>query len=285
MKRFLKPVYAGISGKKNQEGKYEIKVDLENNSSTDIIQFLKPYQTMLGDHIYWFGYKYNEGIKDKDLYNAFIEFIKNVRKDEEVEYKANEEGLNIPYSPDRITESELDSMILRSLNRIGLSKYNIDAIVYPGSSNHNLVSMMINSFKKYLKNSDRITFTELKKLASNQVQLRRKDFIKDLQEGDESLDGMSIDTIYKLQQELEDKGDKPFSIRKDIHPQQLRKYVDKIFENEASEAIQNAHNVLVVDDFKTSGTTILDIISMIEQTNQNDDLNIYVFTLMGNFKK
>ncbi len=285
MKRLLKSVYAGISGKRNDEGKYEIKVDLDNNSDDDIIQFVSPYQTMLGDHIYWFGYKYNEGIKDKDLYNAFIEFIKNVRKDDEVDYRANKDGINIPYSPDKITESELDSMIIRALDRIGISKYNIDAIVYPGSSSHNLVSMMVASFKKYLKNSDKISFTELKKLAANQVQLKRKDFVKDLQEGDESLAGMSIDTIYDLQKELEDKGDKPFSIRKDIHPKQLRKYVDRIFESEAFDAIKAAHSILVIDDFKTSGTTIFEMIDIIKQTNQNDDLNIYIFTLMGNFKK
>lgn len=285
MKRLLTPIYAGISGKKTKNGKYEIKVDFEKNSSNDIIRFLEPYHTKLNDHVYWFGYKFNEGIPDKNLYNAFIEFLKNVRRDDEVEYRFDEKsGMNVPYSPDRITESELDSMVLRSLKSIGLSKFNIDTIIYPGSFQHNLVAMMIQTIKKYFNNSDRITYTELNKLASNQVQLKRKQFVQDLRDGEKDLKGMSIDDIYHLQQELEEKGDKPFSIRKDIHPKQLRRYVDKIFQDEASDSLQNAHKVLVVDDFKTTGTTIIDIIDAVEKVNSNEDLEIYIFTLLGNFK-
>ena len=96
---------------------------------------------------------------------------------------------------------------------------------------------------------------------------------------------MDLDTIYKLQSEIESKGDKPFSIRKDIHPQQLRRYVKELFDNETKEALKQGHRVLVVDDFKTTGTTLMDIIDKIEQVNDNEDLEIYVFTLMGNFQK
>ena len=283
MKKLLKKVYAGISGKKDQTGNYHITVDFEKNSPEDIIQFLNPYKTKLQDHIYWFGYKYKEGIEDKRLYNAFIDFIKTVQEDDSVEY-IEQDGVNIPYSPDHITESELDSMIIRSFNSIGISKYNIDTVVYPGSSNHNIVNVMIKCIKKYFKDSDKMNFAQLTKLASNKVQLDRKQFVADLLDGVDDLKGLDVRTIYTLQQELEENGEQPFSIRKDIHPKQLRRYVKEIFDNESEKSLIEAKRVLVVDDFKTTGTTILDIIDKIEKVNTNDDLDIYIFTLMGNFK-
>ena len=284
MKRFVKPVYAGINGTKSGS-KWQLKVDLEHNSADDIVQFLKPYRTMFEDNVYWFGYKYNEGISDKELYKAFIEFIKNVQEDAAVEYRPDETGVNVPYSPDHITESEVDSMVIRALTGIGLTQFNIDSVVYPGSSKHNLVEFIVKSIKKYLRNSDKITYTQLNKLASGEVELDRKQFVDDLSDGSDDLEGMSIDTIYQLQQELEDKGAKPFSIREDIHPQQLRRYVKQMFENESAESLIHAHNVLVVDDFKTTGTTLSEIVRRVKATNKNEDLQIYLFTLMGNFKK
>lgn len=284
MKRFLRPIYAGISGTKS-DSKWIMNVDFEDNSDNDIVQFLKPYRTKLEDNVYWFGYKYNEGIKDKELYQTFIEFIKNVEEDDSVDYISDKEGIHVPHSPNHITESEVDSMIIRALDGIGISKYNIDSVVYPGSSKHNLVQVMIKCIKRYLRKSDKITYTQLTKLASSEVELDRKQFVDDLYNDNDDLEGMSIDTIYQLQQELKNKGNKLFSIREDIHPQQLRRYVKQMFENESSEALVNAHNVLVVDDFKTSGTTLLEIVDMIEQVNDNDDLTIYLFTLMGNFRK
>ena len=171
MKKLIRNIYAGISGYKDKDNSYQIKVDFDKNSNQDIIQFLQPYRTKLGDHIYWFGYKYNEGIQDRNLYDKFISFMKTVQEDDSVEYRMNSEGINEPYSPDHLTESELNSMIIRSLNGIGLTKYNIDAIVYPGSSSHNLVQVMIKCIRNYLRNSDRINYTQLNKLSSKNIEL------------------------------------------------------------------------------------------------------------------
>lgn len=284
MKRYRKKIYAGISGRLTDSGEYEMKVDLENNSEEDIIKFLKPYRTKLDDNTYWFGYKYNEGIQDKKLYKAFIEFIKNVQDDASVEYRENEDGVQVPYSPNHITESEIDSMVIRALKGIRLSKYDIDLIVYPESRTHNIVQYMIESFKRYFNESDSISYIELKKLAAKDIELDRKKFVRDLYNNEPALEGMSLDTIYDLSNELEKLGNTKFSIREHIHPKELRKYVKKIFEMESAESLANAQKVLIVDDFKTSGTTIRDIISHIEKHNTNPDLEIFIFTLMGNFK-
>ena len=165
-----------------------------------------------------------------------------------------------------------------------LSKYDIDTIVYHQSGSHNIVSYMIESFKKYFKDSDTISYAELKKLAAKDVELDRKRFVQDLYNNEPALQGMTIDTIYDLSEDLEKLGNTIFSIRKHIRPKELRKYVKKIFEMESAEALENAQTVLIVDDFKTTGTTIRDIISHVEKCNSNPDLEIYIFTLMGNFK-
>jgi len=284
MKKYLKSIYAGISGKQLKNGNYQITVDFDNNSKTDIIQFLKPYRTRLDNNTYWFGYKYNEGISNAKLYRAFIDFIKDVQEDDSVEYVLNDEGLYVPYSPDHITESEIETMIIRSFDGINISKYNIDSVVYPGPSEHNIVSVMIRCIKRYFRDADKMTYTQLNKLASNKVELDRKQFVADLMDGAEDLEGMNIETIYQLQSELEDKGEKPFSIRTDIHPKQLRRYVKEVFQKESEEALINAHKVLIVDDFKTSGTTIRDMVYKVRKCNINSDLVIYIFTLMGRFK-
>lgn len=73
-----------------------MNVDFKNNSDNDIVQFLKPYRTKLEDNVYWFGYRYNEGITDRELYQTFIEFIKSVEEDDSVDYILDKEGIYVP---------------------------------------------------------------------------------------------------------------------------------------------------------------------------------------------
>lgn len=288
MKKLIKNVYAGISAEFNRaNNRYQFNVDFEQNSKEDIIQFLEPYHfdSNIDDNIHWFGYKYNEGIKDDKLRKEFIEFMKNVQEGSDFNI---EEDAALPekYSPFYLTEDDLNIMLIRSLKGIGLSQYNIDTVVYPGSSGaHNLVKVMIKCIKEYLRTSDKITYSELSKLAAKDITVDRKQFVQDLYNNEPALQGMTIDTIYQLSQDLEDLGDTLFSMRSHIHPKALRKYVKNIFAIESAEKLATAHNVLVVDDFKTTGTTIRDIIDQIHKCNSNPDLEIYVFTLMGNFQR
>lgn len=285
MKKYLKNVYAGISAEYNEEQKrYQFKVDFENNSKEDIIKFLKPFDTKLDDHVYWFGYKYNEGIENNELRKQFIEFMKNVQEDSTWDFEEDGAEACPTISPFYLTESDLNAMMIRALNRIGLTKYNVDTVLY-SQSTHNLVRMMVKCIKSYLKDADKMTFVELKKLAANQVKLDRKQFVKDLYDNEPALQGMTIDTIYELSENLEELGDTLFSMREHIHPKALRKYVRNIFAIESAEALQSANKVLVIDDFKTSGTTIREMIDQLEKCNNNPDLEIYIFTLMGNFNQ
>ena len=48
-------------------------------------------------------------------------------------------------------------------------------------------------------------------------------------------------------------------------------------------ALQSADQVLIVDDFKTTGSTLSEMIRIIRQYNPT--CQIYVFTLLGNGRK
>ena len=81
MKRYLRPVYTGISGKLDKESnKYKFVVDFENNSEDDVIKFVEPYfhQSAIDDNVYWFGYSFNDG-QANPRRDEFIEFLKIIR--------------------------------------------------------------------------------------------------------------------------------------------------------------------------------------------------------------
>ena len=163
------------------------------------------------------------------MIQEFIEFMKNVISDDNVEYK-EQDGVMVPYSPFNLTESDLNTMVIRSLNYLNIKQYDIDTVVYPGSEKHNLnlVSMIVGCLSNYLKDCGQVSYVELKKLSADQVQVDRKQFVQDLMRREPALQGMSVDTIYKLSQDLENLGDTLFSMRSHIHPNALRKYIKNI---------------------------------------------------------
>ena len=65
---------------------------------------------------------------------------------------------------------------------------------------------------------------------------------------------------------------------------EIRPYVRNFMElKNVDKALQSAEQVLIVDDFKTTGTTLAEMIRIIRQYNPH--CQIYIFTLLGNSRK
>lgn len=280
MKKVKRQIYAGISGKYNEEAqKFEFKVDFDSNSSDDVIQFIKPYfqQSQLDGNTYWFGYSFNDG-QSNPRRDQFIEFIKNVQVEKLIDPEDDLSGFD--YTNDSITQPELDSMIIRSLKRINLNQYSIDAIVYPESHSGNLVQMIVKCISRYVKGSTKLTTEELAKADPEDVEFDYIQFAEDRAANLIDLPSY-VDDNYIAEMVRKARLAPHFSIRKYIKPAVLRNYISNFYAiNKSETVLTSASVVLVVDDFGTTGTTLREIIRNIREVNT--ECEIYIFTLMGN---
>lgn len=285
MKKYVRqPIYCGILGKKNDQGKYQFEIDFENNTPEDAIQFIKPYfktSKISGANIYWFGYQFN-GKLDKDYRDACITYLKNVQPEpvitEENQYD------DIVISNDGICEADLYNMIERSMRNIHLDNLSVDAVVYPVSTTNNLVKYIARSVRRYLNNPSRLTLLEIQKADPKDIVIDVSGCMDDIENGiiDDHNGLITEDYLYNLQNEVQDK--EHFSLKSDISPMEIRPYVRNFMElKNVDKALQSAEQVLIVDDFKTTGTTLSEMIRIIRQ--YNPVCQIYVFTLLGNGRK
>lgn len=277
MKRIA--IYCGISGKQNNN-RYNFTVDFNSNTAEDAIQFIEPYFTAaeFDDNTYWFGYRFN-GKLEKDYRDACIQYLKNVQ--EEPELTEDNEFDYVEYSTDSISEYDLDKMIRRSLKNINLNAQNIDTVVYPNSNSNKLVRCICRSVKRYASNSDSLKMIQVLKSDPSEITIDIDKVLHDVESGELVTPHFNITETY-----LTDMLDKihtadDFSLRRDIHPVKLRKYVfDFLTIKDTSDGLSDASNILIVDDFMTSGTTVRELIRIIRQYNQ--ECNICIFTLLGN---
>lgn len=285
MKKLVKPIYAGISGKLNKKtNKYDFKVDFENNSKNDVVKFIEPYfqQSNIGDNVYWFGYSFNDG-QSNPRRDEFIEFIKHVQPERLVD--PDDEWSGFGYDDKHLTESDLDTMIARSLNRIKLSNYSVDLIVYPESKSGNLVKMIVSCICRYLNRVTTVCSKEINKSDPQDVEFDFKRFNRDLEL--KKIDVPDFVTEEYIEDMMEKAThSKSFSLRKYIRPTILRNYVSNFYNaNNHRTEIANADVILIVDDFGTTGTTIRELVRNIDDIKrdaQTPDYEIYIFTLMGN---
>ena len=160
MKILKRPIYAGISGKLDTvSNKYKFKVDFDKNSNDDVIKFIEPYfcQSTIDDNTYWFGYSFNDG-QPNPRRDEFIEFLKTVQPEKLID--PDDEWSGFDYDDEHITESDLNTMILRSMSRLHLDKYSVDIIVYPESKSGNLVKMIAKCISRFLSNVREVNAAE-----------------------------------------------------------------------------------------------------------------------------
>lgn len=77
-----------------------------------------------------------------------------------------------------------------------------------------------------------------------------------------------------------------FSLAQNVKPK-YRKYIMNYLDFANARELEKfsklqGSNILVVDDINTSGSTLNEILRILNKVNQN--CNIYVYTLIGNFK-
>ena len=280
MKKYVKPIYAGISGKFNKEkGKFDFKVDFDDNSDDDVIKFIEPFfqKSKIDDNTYWFGYSFNDG-QSNPRRDEFIEFIKHVQPEKLVD--PEDEWSGFDYDDEHLTETDLDFMICRSLDRIRLNNYSVDTIVYPESKSGNLVSMIVRCITRVIYRARDVKVTEIKKADPNDAIFNYDKFHRDLDSRKIDIpDFVDDEYIDKMMQKV--RSAPSFSLRKYIKPSMLRNYVSNFYNLETGvSAIASSEVVLVVDDFGTTGTTIREIVRNIREINTTCE--IYIFTLMGN---
>lgn len=280
MKKYVRPVYAGISGKFNKaKQKFDFKIDFDNNTDDDVIKFVEPYfyQSTIEKDVYWFGYSFNDG-QSNPRRDEFIEFIKHVQPEKLID--PEDEWSGFDYNDETITETDLNFMILRSLDRIKLNRYSVDVIVYPESKSGNLVRMIVRCISDYIRSAKEVSTEELKKADPTDIEFDFVKFYKDL--SDNKIDVPDyVDDDYISDMLKKARRAPSFSLRKYIKPSVLRNYVSNFYQIDKSvSSIASADVVLVVDDFGTTGTTIKELIRNIRSIKS--DCEIYIFTLMGN---
>lgn len=283
MKKLVRKVYAGISGKYDENlKKYRFTVDFDNNTDNDVIKFIEPFfkQSSIDGNTYWFGYSFNDG-QSNPRRDEFIEFLKHVQPEKLAD--PEDEWSGIEYNDETITETDLTSMIIRSLDRIGLKKYSIDVIVYPESKSGNLVSMIVRCISRYIESAKKVALEEFHKNDASELEFDFLRFEEDL--ADDIIDVPDfVDDDYIAKMLNRARNASSFSLRKYIKPAVLRNYISNFYKtNKDISAIINSDVILVVDDFGTTGTTIRELIRNIREVNR--DCEIYIFTLMGNMRK
>ncbi len=277
MKKWIKLIQAGISGKLNEAtNKYDFTVDFNNNSSEDVIQFIEPYffESSINDDVFWFGYKFNDGV-DSKLRKEFIEFMKDVKT--EIWDDPEDEWSETYFEQGGISESDLNTMIIRSLKNAGLQNYDIDLIVCPESKGK-LVSEIVKCTSNYLSTNRTIPSEILVKSDPSDIKFDIEKCLDDIEDNKIRVPHY-VDEPYLKEIEHKIKTADRFSMRKLVYPPVLRKYVTGIFRIPLLKPLETAESILVIDDFKTSGTTIQQMVSSIRKVNP--ETIIYIFTLFG----
>lgn len=255
-------VYTGV--RLNDTG-YEY--DYTQNLPDDIIHLVSPqiYRSSLRNSIYWFGYRFNSDISSKDR-SEFIHYVK---------------GLTDP----KISELELRNLIEQPLielhNRINL--YDVDCFVYPGSGRSNLVRNMISIINEFTsRDTSRISF-ELVKSVPVDVDFDWDMFDSDYKYDQDTsryrnmknyVEHVLLPHIHNLDY---------FSLAESVKPK-YGKYIKNFlhFSDEDFKRFSKlqCENILVIDDINASGSTLNEILRILNTINLNS--NIFVYTLIGN---
>ena len=291
MKRYLKSIFCGISGKKLSDNKYCFNVDFEHNSDNDAIKFISPYYettSIANVPVCWFGYEYCDGIS-LEYRNACGKFLENV-KEAPALIDENDPKSDMDYS-DGISLNDLSNMIERSIRGIQIKyKIDVDTIIYPKSVHNNLAYNIARCVKRCLPNADKITIQEVLKSKPSNIVIDIEECLSDIDAGVNGTKRKAYSKQYKrnvvvdreMLSDLQDKinNQSDFSIYRDISPVFIRNYVKNIFDiSKVAESITKSQALLIVDDNKTTGASLVDIVNQIRVYNKNCE--IFVFTLTG----
>lgn len=246
-------------GIREVEGRYIF--DYEKDEYRDLINLRGPeiYKDKIFNNVYWFGYKFNEDVSRKER-SEFINYLKDL--------------LDIKPS-----NKELERFINKPL--IELHKVenitSIDCIIHPRSERSDLTNRIVSQINDVAsRDAEKITIELIKNIPNN-IEFDWKRFYDE--------NNIDKQQILFIQNELIPKIHSLdyFSLAKNVKPK-YRKYIQNFlhFKSEEDKCIFKSINkgkVLIVDDINTSGSTLNEIIRMLNEINPY--CKIYIFTLIG----
>jgi hypothetical protein len=253
-------IYDGISIE-NDKIVYNDNKDNEN----DIINLISPdiYESEFGGNIYYFGYTFNVNASRKDR-TTILKWIKNL------------DGNGI----DETTLRKFIDKPLKYFNReVNLSDF--DCLLYPRSNRIKLTKISISEFGRFTQHDlERISF-EFVKAAPIDVYFDWKMFDSDYS-GDigdnqynqikDYIENTLIPKIHNLSY---------FSIADSVKPK-YRQYIKNYLtlDEQSMNFIKAVKNgkILIVDDINTSGSTLTEILRVVNKLN--NQCEIYIFTLI-----
>lgn len=259
MKRYI---YGGV---RQEDGEYIL--DFSYNLPDDLIEIQPPqlYKTSMRNRIYWFGYMFNEKSSSKQR-SDFIHYIKGL-------------------SDKKIPDHELTQFIELPLGELDklIDMYKIDIFVYPTSGRSPLVQKMISVIGDYTSRDMTGCSFEIVKSAPVDIE-----FDWDMLERDAGDDMNKYNQMKQYAEEVILPAIREldyFSLAQNVKPK-YRKYIKNFLSIEsagAAEKLQRmkGHNILIVDDINTSGSTINEILRILDRVNS--ECNIFIYTLIGNF--
>lgn len=250
------------SGVRNTDGQYII--DYNYNLPDDIITMYSPqlYRAIHGNYEYWFGYKFNADTSSKQR-SEFIAYLK---------------GLTEP----KISDIELTRFIERPLSALNsaINLYKIDCLVYPLSGRSELVRKIVNVVNRRTSHDmNRVSF-ELVKSAPKDIEFDYDSFEADYSDDfntynqmKQYVDNVLLPKIHQLDY---------FSLAQSVKPK-YRGYIKQYLSLSDTAADKLAKlqgsNILIIDDINTSGSTLDEILRVVNAVN--DSCNIFIYTLIG----
>lgn len=239
--------------------------DYNEDKYEDIVNLIDApaiYQDKIFNNVYWFGYKFNEN-SSREERSQFINYIKGLSNNTQIDQKELERFINKP---------------LITLHTEELNVTDIDCIVYPKSERSPLVNQILKCVGDVCSRTATKPSYELVKNLPANIEFDWELFFLDNPTPDQQqvyfINNILVPKIKNLDY---------FSIAKNVKPK-YRRYIKNFLnfkteqDKKAFESIE-AGNILVVDDINTSGSTLNEILRIINGINK--ECKIYIFTLLG----
>ncbi len=242
----------------------DIRFDFEKDSDNDIIRLAgyRLHGTSLGNNIYWFGYEFEKTASFRQR-TDFINYIKGTG-DRKISDAVLRKFIEVPMAA-------LSAKI---------NTYRIDTFVYPASGRSQLVSKMLRIIVEFLPNDVDYCSFELVKKTPVDIKFNWKKFEAAFGENPNYLQMAKHvkENILPAIRELD-----YFSLANSVKPK-YRPYITNYLGFPDVSALEEfaglkGRNILLVDDINTSGSTIREILRILNIVNSQ--CNIFIYTLLG----
>lgn len=253
--------YSGISVKE-----HDFQFDFDDDSESDIIK-LASYQlkcSKFKNKAYWFGYQFEPNASSQDR-TAFINKLKGI-------------------GGESFSQSDLRRFIELPMNALSckINSYKITNFIFPMSGRSQLVAKMVKIIHEWLSRKTKSSTFELVKQAPTNVKFDWQTFEDDYMDNPNYLQMVKhvreeiMPAIHSLDY---------FSLAHNVKPKYRPYITNYLGFPDLSKLEQFAslkgENILIVDDISTSGSTLNEILRILNEVN--DCCNIYVYTLIGKF--